>query len=109
MNSELSDNRTVTLHMKLWHEAVVRVGLGWTLGKVSSPRRWLGTEQAPQGRGDSTKPAKVQEFDQCSQAQGGIVVVSCAGPGVGLDDPCEFLPAQDVLLFCHSIILCCRR
>lgn len=29
-----------------------------------------------------------------------ILGVSCAGPGVGLDKPCESLPSQDTLQFC---------
>lgn len=31
---------------------------------------------------------------------------SCAGSGVGLGDPCEYLSTQLILKFCDSVILC---
>ncbi|TRZ23812.1 hypothetical protein HGM15179_003283 [Zosterops borbonicus] len=55
-------------------------------------------EQAPQGSDHSTKPDRVQEaFGQYFQAHGVTLGVSCAGPGVGLDDSDESLPTQHVL------------
>uniref|UniRef100_H0Z4B5 FAM3 metabolism regulating signaling molecule B n=1 Tax=Taeniopygia guttata TaxID=59729 RepID=H0Z4B5_TAEGU len=66
------------------------------LGKGFSPReRWSGTEQLPREVG-STELDRAQEgFGQCSQAQGGIVGVSCAGPGVGVGDKLR--------IFCDSV------
>lgn len=32
-----------------------------------------------------------------AQIHGGIVGMSCAGPGIGLDDPCGSLPTQQIL------------
>lgn len=58
------------------------VGFAWISGKGSSPRGWLGTEQALQGK--ITVP-RLPELKECldNQAQGGLL--SFAGLGVGLD------------------------
>lgn len=46
-------------------------------------RRWM--EQAPQDSGHCTEPARAHgTLGQHSQAHGGIVGVSCTGPGVVL-------------------------
>lgn len=52
-----------------------RGGIGWILGKCSSLRE-TGT-----GNGHGTRAQGV--FGQCSQVQGGILGLSCAGPEVG--------------------------
>lgn len=44
---------------------------------------------------------RVQEvLGLCSQAHGSTLGVSCAGPGVGLNDPCGSLPIQIILWLC---------
>lgn len=54
--------------------------------KFKRNRTNLVLEQAPQGRGHSSKPERSQEvFGQCAQAHGGILGLSCAGLGVGLN------------------------
>lgn len=62
------------------------------------PRGWLGTGQAPQDSGHSTKPDRVQEaFGQWSQEHG-VIGMLCVGPGVGLDHvPDGSLPIQLIL------------
>lgn len=58
-------------------------GLVQILGKDLSSSGCLGTGQAPQGTAHSTKANRVQKmFGQCSEAQGGILGVPCAGPEV---------------------------
>lgn len=52
------------------------------------------------GHGHKTEFKELPEFGRCSQAQGGISEVSCAGPGIGLHDPLGSLAAQD-----NSVIL----
>lgn len=52
--------------------------------KVFHPEGYWAMEQAPQRSDHSTKRDRVYEaFGQRSQAHGMILVVSCAGPGVG--------------------------
>ncbi|KAJ7396175.1 hypothetical protein BTVI_147576 [Pitangus sulphuratus] len=61
-------------------------------GRTSSPQKPLITYVDIQ-TGHSMKPDRVQEaFGQHSQAHGVILEVSCAEPGVGLDDPDGSLP-----------------
>ncbi|XP_074960559.1 uncharacterized protein LOC142062281 [Phalacrocorax aristotelis] len=46
------------------------------------------------------QPDNIQEaLGQCPQSHGVNLGLSCAGTGVGLNDPCGSLPAQDILLF----------
>ena len=53
--------------------------------------------QAPQGSGHGTEPDRAQEaFGLFSQTYGLISGWSHVEPGVGLDDPCGFLPTQDI-------------
>lgn len=60
-----------------------RGSLRWILRKCFSPRkRGWALEQAPQGSGQSTNPDRVQDaFEECSQAHGIGLGVSCPGPG----------------------------
>ena len=57
-------------------------------------------EQPPQGSGNGTELAGVQEVsEQCSQTYNLISGWSCVEPGVGLDDPYGSIPTQDILWF----------
>lgn len=53
-------------------------------------------EQALQGSGHGTELARVQELDN-ALTYDLIFRTSCVDPGVGVDDPCGFLPTQDIL------------
>lgn len=72
----------------------------WVIGACSSPRGWSGTGTGSPASGHSPKASRTQgAFGQCSQGQGGIVGVSCAGPGLVLSDPWGTLPTQHILWF----------
>lgn len=67
-------------------------------GKGSSPRRWLGTAQVPQGSGHSMEPDRAEEaFGQGSRRCCDSQERCCAGPAAGLGDPCGSLQLS---LFC---------
>lgn len=72
----------------------------WVIGACSSPRGWSGTGTGSPASGHSPKASRTQgAFGQCSQGQGGIVGVSCAGPGLVLSDPWGTLPTRHILWF----------
>lgn len=77
----------------------------WVLGKDSLPQGGQMLSQAPQGSDHNLKPVEVRQlFGQHSQTYGlNFWVGLCVEPGAELDDPQEFLPIQDMLLFCDSM------
>ena len=78
---------------------------GWVLGKGSS---WDGDqdrEQASQGTGLMPKLSEFKkDLDQCSQKQGLDFGWSYVKTGVEINDPCESLPAWNILITLERLI-----
>lgn len=54
--------------------------------------------EAPQDSGHSTEPDRSQElFENALRDMMWLLRMLCAGPGIGLDDPCGSLPSLDIL------------
>lgn len=76
----------------------------WIFEKGFSPRGWLGTEQAPQGRAHSTKPDTAQGgFGQCSQDM--VEFLGCPVWNQELDWSSLCIPSNSG----HSMVLSARH
>lgn len=77
--------------------------LGWISGRGSYPRAASGTQKAPQKMVTAPRLPEPQQFRQCSQGCG-FIVVSCAGTGVGLNGPFQLRLFHDSMIL-HSRML----
>lgn len=72
------------------------------LKTTSAPRTWASVTWAPQRMGMAPRLPEPKEHSSTALRAG--LLGSCAWPGTGLDDPCRFLPIQEipVILFWDS-------
>lgn len=91
--------------VSLWWKLISR-SWSWqyssVLGKGSSPRGWLGAEQAPQGRGPSISLAELQmRLDSAPRHRLWLSGCPLQGQGLGfLWSVCIHPSTQNILWFC---------